>query len=129
MGQKCVRTTTYHAFMMFKPHRSKTAVRVEKTGSDPLDLSVSASKSGGEVVVSIVNPRQELDAAADLSFAGVTARQATARILHHTDLNAYNSFDEPDRITPKSHPVKIENGRLRLDVPAMSVVTILVQAA
>ena len=28
-GKNCVRTTTYYAFMLFKPHRGKTAVRVE----------------------------------------------------------------------------------------------------
>jgi len=28
-GKNCVRTTTYYAFMLFKAHRGKTAVRVE----------------------------------------------------------------------------------------------------
>ena len=43
-GRKCVRTSTYHAFMLFKQHRSNTAVRVERDNSDPLGLSMSASK-------------------------------------------------------------------------------------
>ena len=32
-GQNCVKTTTYHAFALFKPHRSKTAVKVESGGT------------------------------------------------------------------------------------------------
>src|SRR5580704_5834944 len=39
-GKRCVRTTSYHAFMMFKPHRLKTSLNVETDGPD---LSVSAS--------------------------------------------------------------------------------------
>ena len=31
-GRNCVRTTSYYAFMLFKPHRSKTAVHVEYDG-------------------------------------------------------------------------------------------------
>ena len=29
-GKNCVRTTTYYAFMLFKPHRGKTAVPVRR---------------------------------------------------------------------------------------------------
>ncbi len=31
-GKNCVRTTSYYAFMQFKPHRGKTAVKVEYDG-------------------------------------------------------------------------------------------------
>ena len=33
-GEHCIRTTTYHAFMLFKAHRAKTSVRVETQGAD-----------------------------------------------------------------------------------------------
>src|SRR5579859_2805312 len=42
-GSNCIRTTTYYAFQLFKPHRGKTAIRVENTDSSPLAPSVSAS--------------------------------------------------------------------------------------
>src|SRR5260370_3809761 len=122
-GRKCVRTTTYHAFMLFKPHRSKTAVRVEGTGSDPLGLSVSASKSASEIVVSFVNPRNSADVSVACSFARAPPKQSAAQLLHHSDMNAYNSFDDADKIVPKPHPVAVEGGRIRLDVPSMAMVT------
>jgi alpha-N-arabinofuranosidase len=128
MGRNCVRTTTYYAFMMFKPHRLKTAVRTEKEGTDALDLSVSASRNGNEIVVTLVNPRTSSDVHADCSFTGATPSGASAQILHHTDMNAFNSFDDPDKITAKPYSVAVESGRLRLDVPAMSIVTATLKA-
>src|SRR6266700_780774 len=49
-GKSCIRTTTYHAFALFKPHRSKTAVRIETQDSSPLGISVSASRAEKELV-------------------------------------------------------------------------------
>ena len=40
-----------------------------------------------------------------------------------------NSFDQPDRIVPRSHPVSVEGSRIRLDLPAMSVATVILQLA
>src|SRR2546430_11475770 len=37
------------------------------------------------------------------------------RSLHDADWNACNSFDAPDRVVPKPHPVKIERSTVRLD--------------
>jgi alpha-N-arabinofuranosidase len=127
-GKNCVRTSTYWAFMMFKAHRMKTSVRTEKEGTDALDLSVSASRGGGETIVTLVNPRTSTEVHAYCSFTGAAPAGATAQILHHADMNAYNSFDEPDKITLKPHAVALENGRLRVDVPAMSIVTVALKA-
>jgi alpha-N-arabinofuranosidase len=126
-GKHCIRTSTYYAFQLFKPHRSRTAVRVETGSSDPLALSMSASKSGGEVVISFVNPSATADVDVDCSLRGVTARAGRAQILHHTDLNAYNSFDKPDVLVPKAHEIAVEGTRVRLTAPALSVITATVQ--
>ena len=127
-GKQCVRTSTYHAFMMFRGHRLNTSVRTEKESTDALDLSVSASRrasrNGGEIVVTFVNPRTASDVHADCSFTGATPTGVTAQILHHPDMNAYNSFDDPLKIAVKPYAFNVETGRLRVDVPAMSIVTV-----
>ena len=143
---KCVRTTSYHAFMLFKPHRGKTAVAVEADGNkmpsaapagpgrgmqqpmEPHDLSVSASRQGSDLVITFVNPRHDVDMDVDCALRGVTGKTAKARILHDPDINAFNGFDSPDRITVKGHDVTVESGRVRLNLPAMSVATVSVQA-
>lgn len=87
-GEHCVRTTTYHAFLLFKPHRSKTAVRVETEDSSPLGLSVSASKNDKELVVTLVNPRHDSDLQVECTLKGSVAEGGTSQVLHDADWNA-----------------------------------------
>ncbi|MBZ5582125.1 MAG: alpha-N-arabinofuranosidase [Acidobacteriia bacterium] len=126
-GRNCVKTTTYHAFAMFKPHRSRTAVKVDSGAPGPLDLSVSASKSGSGLVVSFVNPKHNADMRIECILDGKTAQGATARILSHKDLNAANTFESPNAITPQAHPVQASGSTVKLDLPAMSIATVTVQ--
>jgi alpha-N-arabinofuranosidase len=126
-GEHCVRTTTYHAFALFKPHRSKMAVKVENASAGPLDLSVSASKAGSELIVSFVNPKADADMRVECALDNKTAKSAAGRILHHKDLNAANTFESPDAIVPVAHPVQAAGRSIRLDLPALSVATVTVQ--
>jgi alpha-L-arabinofuranosidase len=48
----------------------------------------------------------------------------SAQILHDPDFNACNTFENPDRIVPRSHPVTVEGSRVRLDLPMPSVATV-----
>jgi alpha-N-arabinofuranosidase len=144
-GHRCVRTTTYYAFMLFKPHRSKQALRVEYDGGalpaqgsgrggrggqqapPPPELSVSASRLGPDMVISFVNPRHDVDMEVECAIRGAAARNGTAQILHDADLNAFNSFDNPDRVTIQKHDVAVEAGGLKITLPAMSVATVTLQ--
>ena len=147
-GKNCVRTTTYYAFMLFKPHRSKQALRVEYDGAlpapgsgrggggrggqqapPPPELSVSASRQGSEMVISFVNPRHDVDMEVDCAIRGATARSGAAQILHDADINAFNGFDNPDRVTIKKHDVAVEAERVKITLPAMSVATVTLQVA
>jgi alpha-N-arabinofuranosidase len=132
-GKRCVRTTTYHAFMMFKPHRLKTSLKVETDGppapAAPPDLSVSASRLGPEMAITFVNPRHDVDMQADCTLRGVTARQGRAQILHDSDINAYNSFDAPNRIIVNPYQAGVEAGRVSVGIPAMSIVTVILDVA
>ncbi len=127
-GDKCIRTSTYYAYELLKPHRGATAVASE-TGSakDPLGMSVSASRKGPELVLTLVNPLNDRAMDLDCSLAGVTAHSVTARILHDNDFNACNTFSQPDRIVPKNHSVTASGGRLQTTLPPMSIVTATVQ--
>ena len=147
-GRNCVRTTSYYAFMLFKPHRQKMSIHAEADGGaapaavppagrggakqapePPPGLSISASRQGNQLIVTLVNPRHDADMQVDCALYGITGRTGTAQILHDADLNAYNSFENPNRITIKSHPVTVESGRIAVDLPALSVVTATIEAA
>lgn len=126
-GENCVRTTTYYAFELFKPHRGNTAVRVDSDATSPLDLSVSASRGKDVLVASFVNPRHDADMMVDCTLRGVTAKSATAQILHDADMNAFNDFSSPDRVVTRPHPVRAQGARLQLDLPRLSVATVTLQ--
>jgi len=128
-GKSCIRTTTYHAFALFKPHRSKTAVRIETQDSSPLGISVSASRAEKELVITFVNPRHDADFEIDCTIQGSSAREGKAQILHDPDWNACNTFENPNRIIPQTHPLTVEGSRLRMDLPRLSVATVTLNTA
>lgn len=124
-GENCIRTTTYHAFSLFKPHRTKTAVRVDTDESTPLGLSISASRNEKELAVTFVNPRHDVDLEVDCTLKGTSASGGTAQILHDPEWNACNTFDNPDRVVPKPMTIRAERSSVHLVLPRLSVVTVL----
>lgn len=110
VGEHCVRTTTYHAFSLFEPHGSKTALRV-------------ASKSDHELVVTFVNPRHNADLQVECTLEGCIADGGAAQVLHDVDWNAFNNFENPDRVVPKPQPIKVNGSKIQLDLPRLSIVT------
>jgi alpha-L-arabinofuranosidase len=51
------------------------------------------------------------------------------QILHDADWNACNTFENPERLVPKAHPVSVAGNKVRLDLPRLSVVNVTLSAA
>ncbi len=128
-GDKCIRTPTYYVFDLMKPHRSKTAVRLETRDSSPLGVSVSASRQGKELVLTCVNPKHDAAIAMDCSLSGSAPLGGKARILHHEDWNACNTFDRPDSVAPREHSLSLDRSHIKIELPPLSVVTAVVRLA
>jgi alpha-N-arabinofuranosidase len=126
-GPQCVRTTTYYVYQMTKAHLSQTSIAVAVEKPEPVGLSVSASRRGGELTLTLVNPKPDAGMTVNCSLAGASARSATARILHDADLNAANTFATPDRIAPRDHQIAVEGARIVTDLPPLSVLTAAVR--
>jgi alpha-N-arabinofuranosidase len=126
--EKCIRTPAYYAFELAKPHRGRLAVpaRVSGTGSA---LSVSASRDGRELAVTLVNPLHDTPMTVECAVPGAKIAAAAARLLHHPDLNACNTFEQPDTIVPRSHSVQTAGERLKLELPPLGVCTVQAQLA
>jgi alpha-N-arabinofuranosidase len=124
---KCVRTSTYYAFELMKAHRGGRAVRVEQADPAALGLSVSASRKDRELVVSFVNPKNDAAMSVNCSLSGATAAEAKAHVLHHEDLNACNTFQEPGKVVPGNLAVSASGGAIKLSLPPMSVATVTVR--
>ncbi len=123
-GPRCVRTSTYYVYDMMKRHRGATAVRTEAGKGGPLGVSVSASRRGGEVYMTLVNPKHDAAMNVTCAMPGVTPSSAKAVLLHHADWNACNTYDAPDAIVPKEHAIEITRAGVGVALPPLSVVSI-----
>jgi alpha-L-arabinofuranosidase len=122
--EKCVRTPSYYAFLLAKVHQGRTSVKVNPPQANSTELSVSASRIGGSVAVTIVNPKADTSLRVRCVINGRKAVSATARSLFNGDLNAYNSLDGPEVIFPQRLEVETRPEGLLLQVPALSVTTV-----
>jgi alpha-L-arabinofuranosidase len=57
------------------------------------------------------------------SVAGKTVSGGSARVLHHADINACNTFEAPDQVAPRTHQVTASGSRLSVELPPLSIVT------
>ncbi len=78
------------------------------------------------LVITCVNPRHDAGAAVKCRLSAASATAARARVLHDADFNACNTFENPDLIAPRTHPIAAAGRRVEFDMPPMSIVTGLV---
>ncbi len=76
-------------------------------------------------MLTLVNPKHDTGLRIACTLDGATVIAGKARILHDADFNACNTFETPDRITPKDHVVRVEGSRIGVELPPMSIVTVL----
>jgi alpha-N-arabinofuranosidase len=147
-GDKVIKTPTYHAFDLYRPHKGGQAVRLISASEtitngeasaehcrncyrdkQPFGLrgvQGSASIKNGVLCVTAVNshPTER----ADLELELTSGRLDTVEIvtLSAGDIHAHNTFDNPNVVTLSAPQVQdVKSGNLRIDVAAGSVIRIL----
>ena len=132
-GERMLRTPTYHTFDMYKVHRDAEALPLEldrgtytRDGESLPALSATASRDDqGRVHISLTNLDPIRSRAVDIELKGMEAGPIrSGRILTAAEMNAHNTFDAPDALTPQAFSgARVEDGRLRVELPAKSLVT------
>jgi alpha-N-arabinofuranosidase len=126
-------TPTYHVFEMYKVHHDATRLAVqllspdyELGGRSMPALSVSASRNDeGTVHVSIVNAHATEELALHCELQALEASSVSGRILTAKELDAHNTFDEPERVKPAGFDgASIKDGKLTANIPPRSVVVL-----
>lgn len=89
-------------------------------------LSVSASRDAeGRVHVSVVNLDPNRSAEISATFSGGPVKTVTGELLTASAINAMNTFDRPNAVTPVPFKTyKLAGSQLDLNVPAKSVVVL-----
>jgi alpha-N-arabinofuranosidase len=129
-GPKMLLTPTYHVFDMYQVHQDATLLPTDVTG--PLyasgdetipALSASASRDkAGKIHVTLCNldPRQAASVGIEVAGAAVTG--AGGRVLTAKAMNAHNTFDAPETVTPVPlKGIRRQGDALLVDLPARSV--------
>jgi alpha-N-arabinofuranosidase len=130
--ERMLLTPTYHAFDLYRPFMEATPYPA--TVSDvrytfgeislPLiDVSV-ARGTDGRFQLAIVNtdPHRAVTVRTNLS-----GRSATGRILVSSRMDAHNSFDNPNALTPAPFNGSIQDGRVVVQMPPMGVAVLAVE--
>ena len=137
-GAKMIKTPTWYVFHMYKPHMDATslATRVASNQIGPKDAridSVSASASHKKNIYTVTFTNAELTGKKNINItlAGLKGKikDAKATILTSKEMHVCNTFNKPAEIKEKALEVKLSGANeMYLKVPAMSVVTVSIQA-
>lgn len=133
---KMILTPTYHVFEMYKIHQDAERVAldlevdtVNENGQTFPHVSASASRAkDGTINISLCNLDKEKSAAISLDLRGTKVAEITGRILTSEVMNAINTFEEPENVTPVAFSgFNKEGSTLNIDLPSKSVVVLSVK--
>ncbi|GHU39208.1 intracellular exo-alpha-L-arabinofuranosidase 2 [Clostridia bacterium] len=130
-GEKMILTPTYHIFELYKCHQDATLIdsKIESADINGVpDLQVCASKDSSCVThATLVNLSIKESAQVVLPSAVTANKNVSARILS-ANFDAYNDFDNTDRVSIKSFDgfTSTENG-VEFNIPACAVMEITVR--
>ena len=135
-GAKMILTPTYHVFDMYKVHQDATMLPIDLTCADYQlgeekipSVSASASVDGmGEIHISLCNLDPDKEAEIDCDLRGANASTISGRILTSGVMNAHNTFDEPNAITPSEFTgAQLTEYGFSAKLPAKSVVVVAIR--
>ncbi|ULO06133.1 alpha-N-arabinofuranosidase [Paenibacillus sp. 19GGS1-52] len=135
-GEQMLLTPTYHVFEMYKVHQDNELLELTFESPDYTfgevtipQLSVSASRdASGKVYVSICNLSHKEQANLSFNIEGAVHEMVSGLILTHTELNAHNTFEAADNVTPSAYDgASIKGGVLDCELPPASVVVLTLE--
>lgn len=133
-GDKMVLTPTYYVFDMYKVHQDATflpfdlmcdKVQVRDNREVPLVSATASRNAEGVIHVSLSNVDLDKTQEISVDLQGVQVKGVSGSILTSKAIDDYNSFDAPDKVKKAEFKgAKVEKGKLKVTLPAMSIVTL-----
>jgi alpha-L-arabinofuranosidase len=131
--EKMIVTPTYHVFEMYSVHQDATMVPIdvqseEYAFGDYSFPAVSASASvdaDGKLHITLSNANPHKDINVSVFVRGCDGKNVSGRVLAGESMNAHNTFEQPNRVQPKSFngATRTADG-LSVTLPKMSVVAL-----
>ncbi len=135
-GEKMLVTPTYHVFDMYQVHHDALMLPLSLDCPDYAfgdwslpAVSASASRDGeGRMHISLVNIDPENAIPLTIHLRGAEAGKVSGTILESKEMNSHNTFENPREVTTALfRGAKLDGDRIRLELPARSVVVLEVQ--
>lgn len=135
-GKRMLRTPTYWVFEMLKRHQGAKVIPLELASPDYVHgerkvpaLSASATvDAAGGMLVSLVNCDPKQPHQVRFTIPGLSSRKqmrCSGRLLTAEQLQAHNSFEQPDAVVPVSSVVfEIQGDEILVNLPAKSIQTL-----
>lgn len=133
--EKMILTPTYHAFRMYVPFQDASRIPVQfnqgiyTEGNIELPRvdAVAAKGKNGNIYVAITNIDPRNSASIDLNFAEITIEMVQAETLFASSIDAVNTFDEPDRVSPKPLRTEFSDNNVKLTVQPQSLTVLTLE--
>jgi alpha-N-arabinofuranosidase len=134
--EKMILTPTYHVMKMYNVHQDAqllpltlSNVDYELDGKKLPAISASASKDKEDNIhISLVNIDAKNTRTVSLTVRGTDKGAVSGTILQAANLSDHNTFDNPDKIAPKTFRGFQKSGdQLTVTLPPFSVVVLAVE--
>jgi alpha-N-arabinofuranosidase len=131
-GPRMVLTPTYHVFRMHIPFQDSTFLPADVDSPDyehgefsfpAVDVSAARGKDG-RIHLSLVNRDPDSQAEVEIEVDGAEVTGADGQVLTGPELDSHNTFDDPDAVEPGALTVRVQRGRLAIELPPKSVTVV-----
>lgn len=133
-GEQMIKTPTYHVMHMYRYHQGAELLDSAVTGVDEIGvdewkvpkITESVSLDANNVItVTLNNLSMESNETVDIQLAGKGYQVIEAKIVAHSDMHAYNTFENPEEVTEAEFTDYLvnENG-IKANMPKNSVLVL-----
>jgi alpha-N-arabinofuranosidase len=135
-GEAMILTPTYHVFEMYAPHHDAVHlpchVRADTATCADIEipsLSASATRADdGSVHLTITNLHCSRPQSVPVALHGCEGQRLEARVLHGDTLQAHNTFDAPETVTPRPFDGARRTATgLEVELPPASIVAVTIR--
>ena len=132
-GDRFVATPNFYVYTMYRPHQGGKSVRIaveapdvtfKAGGREQKIFRVAGSASLGgpkDATLTLVHTHATEPAEVLIRLRGGSASQVRQTVLTHTELNAHNTFEEPNTLVPKTTEIAARGAELKCVLPPASV--------
>ncbi len=132
--EKMVLTPTYHAFRMYVPFQNATRIPVDfdagKYQIDNIELPkldvIAAKGKDDKIYVAITNIDPNNNASIELPFDDYSIKEVKGETLFASEIDAINTFKNPENVTPKEIDTKRSGNRISLTVQPQSLTVLTI---